>query len=490
MLEIDHIFMPMLWSIAGVVIIWFVLNMFLKNCFKSSAITSLITVLFFSYGHIIGALNKFPEKTFGVSSDVYLAAHYLLILGIAIFLIIKFFSNYLPTTGFLNFISIALLVYPSFIMITYSETISIEDSDTDIELTKAENIIFDDKRLEKPDIYYIVLDGYGRDDVLQSVYGYDNSEFINALEHRGFFIAKKSRSNYSQTLLSLASSLNMLYLDSMHSNDSNIDSYRLLLKSKIINNRVAKILRKIGYNFLTFSTGYSGTEIENADIYIKPGFSLDEFQFMLIGTTPFYHLLQVIPNKSPKYLHRQRILFTIDRLPDSHLEKRPLFVFAHIIAPHPPFVLANDEHFRMPSRIDILNFNDGFHYHMFVDSLQIEYRAKYIDQLKVLNKLILNMIDKLLLRKNIVIVLQSDHGPGVLLNWEYPDSNTFAERLPILNAYFFSDSVDIPVYDSITPVNTFRLIFNYYFNFSLPPYQDKSYFSKWSSPYDFIAVDN
>ena len=37
-----------------------------------------------------------------------------------------------------------------------------------------------------PDIYYLVLDGYGRSNVLLSDYGFDNSEMIAALRDRGF----------------------------------------------------------------------------------------------------------------------------------------------------------------------------------------------------------------------------------------------------------------------------------------------------------------
>jgi hypothetical protein len=66
---------------------------------------------------------------------------------------------------------------------------------------------------EKPDIYYIILDGYARADVLSNLYGYDNSDFIKPLEQRGFNMASQSRSNYPRTLLSLASSLNMKYLE-------------------------------------------------------------------------------------------------------------------------------------------------------------------------------------------------------------------------------------------------------------------------------------
>lgn len=489
MLEINHIFIPVIWSVFGVVIMWSVLNLFIRNRFKSSAVTSLITVLFFSYGHIIGALNKFPERMLGISSDLYLTMNYVLIAGISIYIIVKYFKKYFQITGFLNFISIALLAYPFIIIITSAKSINIEYPNTNKYLNKIENVKTNDKRIEKPDIFYIILDGYGREDVLKSIYNHDNESFLKELENRGFFIARESRSNYAQTLLSLASSLNMQYLDTMDKNSKDTDAYRLYLKSEIINNRVTKILRGFGYKFVTFSTGYSGTEIETSDIYLKPSFSLDEFQFMLIGTTPLYNLLQVIPNKSPKYLHRQRILFTIAELPNINFPNEPIFAFAHIIAPHPPFVLAYESEFRTPSKIDLLNFNDGFHYHMSVDSLQTEYKTKYIAQLKVLNKLVLDMLDKLLLRKNIVIVLQSDHGPGVLLNWEYPDSATLAERIPILNAYYFADSVNIHLYHSITPVNTFRLIFNSYFSLNLPPLEDKSFFSRWSSPNDFIAVD-
>jgi len=75
-----------------------------------------------------------------------------------------------------------------------------------------------------PDICYIILDGYGRADMLQSVYGFDNSEFINALEQRGLVVENGSQSYYPRTILSLASSLNMQYLDTMSKamNDSNL----------------------------------------------------------------------------------------------------------------------------------------------------------------------------------------------------------------------------------------------------------------------------
>src|SRR5207244_7041298 len=64
----------------------------------------------------------------------------------------------------------------------------------------------------KPDIYYIILDGYGRQDVLKDLYGFDNSDFIQFLQSRGFYVADQARANYCSTVPSLASSLNRTYL--------------------------------------------------------------------------------------------------------------------------------------------------------------------------------------------------------------------------------------------------------------------------------------
>lgn len=47
-----------------------------------------------------------------------------------------------------------------------------------------------------PDIYYLILDGYGRKDMLHEFYEFDNSNFIKDLHDLGFFVADESRPNY------------------------------------------------------------------------------------------------------------------------------------------------------------------------------------------------------------------------------------------------------------------------------------------------------
>jgi len=57
-----------------------------------------------------------------------------------------------------------------------------------------------------------------------------------------------------------------------------------------------------------------------------------------------------------------------------------------------------------------------------------------------------------------------------------------------LNAYYLPDDGDGLLYESITPVNTFRLIFSSYFNSRYDLLEDNSYFSTYERPYQFVDV--
>ena len=490
MMEINRIVIPIIFTFLAAVSLWAVLNLLIKNKYKSSIITSIFFLLFFSYGHLIDLVGRFIENTIGIDADLYVSVNLILIFTIISYLVLKFLKKYLVINALLNFIAIGMLVYPIFIIVQ-TELIKTNRQKNELEPKVNEKIVTDSDNVDKPDIYYIILDGYGRDDVLKSVYGYDNNSFINELEDRNFFIARKSRANYAQTMLSMSSTLNMDYLTSSKDDTINISIYRQYLSSKIKYNNVMSFLKKFGYKIVTFATGFSVTEIKNSDLYVTHSFSLDEFNFMLMGMTPLYKLLEVIPSKSPIYLHRQRIISAIQDIPEIKTEGVPMFLFAHIVAPHPPFVLSKNQKFVEKLKNRLLSYADGSHYHSLNTFLMEEYKENYIAQLKELNKLIIKMIDKILANtdREKVIILQSDHGPGLLLNWENPTANTFKERMPILNAYFFSNNKRVPVTESITPVNTFRILFNYYFNRNYKILDNKSYFSTWSKPYRFINVD-
>ncbi|MFZ1945948.1 MAG: hypothetical protein WAW06_00185, partial [bacterium] len=73
-----------------------------------------------------------------------------------------------------------------------------------------------------------------------------------------------------------------------------------------------------------------------------------------------------------------------------------------------------------------------------------------------------------------IIILQDDHGgPGLS-----PD-----DHMKILNAYYLPGLGPEAIYESITPVNSFRVVFNAYFGGELPLLEDRSYFSKVAAPF-------
>jgi len=121
-----------------------------------------------------------------------------------------------------------------------------------------------------------------------------------------------------------------------------------------------------------------------------------------------------------------------------------------------------------------------------------DYLEGYRKQLTFINCKIMELVDSIIENSNreTVIILQSDHGPGSTLSWSNPEKVDFNERFSILNAYYLSGNKDIGLYDSITPVNTFRVIFNHYFDANFDLLKDFSFYSGWNDPFRFIDVTN
>lgn len=333
----------------------------------------------------------------------------------------------------------------------------------------------------KPDIYYIILDGYARSDVLKELYGVDNSAFLAGLEQRGFYIAEESRANYCQTYLSLASSLNMTYLNEVAAATGEDSDDRRPLQDRVRQNEVVRLLKEQGYTYAAFSTGYAEGELNNADIYLTAPWSLSQFQSGLVGSTP------ISPTIALQYeMHRERLLYAFDHVPDMADVEGPVFVFAHITAPHPPFVFGANGEKTTPNRE--FTFSDGSHF--VGEASRPEYVAGYQAQVSYITTRAAAMVEAILARsaEPPVIILQSDHGPGSQLDWYSAENSNLTERLSILNAYHLPGGADARLYESITPVNTFRLIFDHYFGAGYGLLEDRSYFSTWPTPYRFIYV--
>ena len=339
--------------------------------------------------------------------------------------------------------------------------------------------------VQQPNIYYIIVDGYARQDVLQRYYDLDNEPFLRALEERGFYVARRSQSNYGQTYLSLSSSLNSTYLDDLARRVGTDSGDRAPLREMIANNRAAAFLRQRGYAFVAFSSGYTGTEIPEADVYLEPPGAMSELGQLLRASTPLPTLDEALGRGDLRHrAHRGRVEFTLGELPRAARKHEPAFVFAHVFSPHPPFVFGpNGETRGMEKEFST---SDGG---PFKGDDKAEYVRGYHDQVQFLNRRLLEAIDGVLASKRpSIIVLQGDHGPGSC--WEHANlaRSDPRERFSILNAYYFPDRHYGRLYQEIHPVNSFKIIFNQYFHAAEPLLEERSYASTWTRPYAFVDV--
>ena len=60
--------------------------------------------------------------------------------------------------------------------------------------------------------------------------------------------------------------------------------------------------------------------------------------------------------------------------------------------------------------------------------------------------------------------------------------------MSIFNAYLLPGGGHQLLYDSVSPVNTFRLVFNFYLNYNFELLDDRNYRSPFGRPYEFEEV--
>lgn len=458
-----------------------------RNARKAALFTSATVAFFFLYRPSFVSLQEMPALVkFGLNRHRQLAALFLLVLaGIAI-LLFRNKKPFLKLTYVLN-VTALFLVLPSLFTISWQgiKKFSGESS------VQSQAIKTKPLPANAPDIYYIVPDGYARQDVLQTVFNFNNQPFLDALKARGFYVASQSTSNYNQTILSLASSLNYNYLQALPEFPllQKADDYETIT-GLIKRSRTRKELASYGYKFLNIASGFFATEVEDADYYWQSHLSIffDEFEEALLNTTPLPDFVIYFMSKEYFYdLHRKMILFSFEKLPEITKVASPKFAFVHIISPHAPFVfdsVGNFVHINRP-----FSYWDGTHYLSRGGSIA-EYKKGYRNQVAYMNKLLLASIDSILAhsKKPPVILLQGDHSARIGMDWDHPEKTRHAEVHDILNAFYFPGKDTTGLYPEITPVNNFRMVLNKYFNANLPLLPDKNYYSGWDKRYEFTDV--
>jgi hypothetical protein len=488
--SVGVVLLPAVTAVLFTAVCSLLVGLLLKSWAKAGLILSLFLVLFFSYENcweeIRGVLVDAGMPR--IEGHIVLLAVWAVVFAVAICLIVRGRRDLGNVTYIVNVMAASLVGISLINICTYEfRARSLGSSAAGLEKVIPESTGVQQVS-NSPDIYYIILDGYGSAPILDELYQYDNGPFLEYLTNRGFYVATGSRPNYCQTALSLASSLNLQYLDGLVDLVGAEYPRRGPLSGLVQDNQVFQFVRSRGYKIVAFSTGWSISDLRNADVYRAPRWSPDEFQTALVNMTPIPFVVDQLGALDEYDAHRERILYALDHLADFAQMQDPVFVFVHVIVPHPPFVFGPHGEEIDPDYPYALH--DGSKLIVKRRLTREQYIEGYRNQVIFVNDRIKSAVDAILSQSDEppIIILQADHGPGSLLDWENVENTYLPERMSIFNAYYFPDGNYARLYDSITPVNSFRIVLDQYFGLQLGLLEDKSYFSTWSEPYAFIDV--
>ena len=490
---------PVVVSVVGAVVLLLAFRLLTGEWRQSAILVSGVLIIFFSYGHVYTILKTWRIGDFVVGRHRYLAPVALLLFVWWLWWGSRKRRAVAQLEAFFVVVGIAGLALPSISIARNWLTIS--GSTWEASLAGAESAYALEPRDAGagPDIYYIIVDAYARADVLQDFYDYDNSEFLDFLTAQGFYVATESTSNYHMTDLSMASSLNLEYLDDLAVEMGRSPESRMPLAEMIDHSRVRAALARVGYRFVAFDTGVPYTSLEDADVFISPRLPsflprrLTEFEVMVLRTTAFRAVLDgylqsqenpANPNAALAELHRQRVLLTLETLPEIPRWQGRYFVYAHVAIPHPPFVFGSEGEARtVEGDFSLLDGSD------FAGSGE-EYIDGYLAQLEWLSDRLREIIPRIIEDSETppVIILQGDHGPRSHTVWENSEETNMREGMGILNAYYMPEGGAGLLYPTITPVNTFRVLFDEYFGANLELLDDDSYFLFEFDPFLFDKV--
>ena len=497
LLPVTEIFLPLVIVVGITVLVLFLSKNKIEYRNKVALIISLIVILFFTYGYFYDIINDAQLENSEISRHRYLLMPYFGLGIVGVIFFIKSNRLFNNATTITNGIAISIIVVISINIATdvsygnffgspelgnnekflgvgaqdpLEELVVDHDSNQDLrtESKKIQNI--------KTDIYYIIPDEYPSNYALKQFFGFDNIEFLTFLETNDFHVVNNSFSNYPSTIQSLTSSLNMEYLDTITKGvDADSKNYHLL-NELLSDNLVMKKLSSQGYDVVNIGSlwGPNG-EFKNikSNLCEFKEVNRDSLSRQLIEKT----IISYFYERYFEQLRRDQIICTYNEIELlSEEQNKPKFIFVHILSPHPPYIFGpNGEHTIPGDSINSSSWNE---------------RNAHVNQVKFVNKNLIELIPKLLDSENKpIIILQGDTGSGYEIDWKSPSDVTVIERMSNLNAVYFPNNDYSKIHD-LTPVNTFRIIFNEYFDEENVLYENRSYWSNSDKPYQYKDVSD
>lgn len=312
-----------------------------------------------------------------------------------------------------------------------------------------------------PNVYWILLDGYPRQDILQEFFNFDNAPFVDQLKGRNFAVYDRAVASFPETAFSVSSTLSMGF--PINGIPPRMPSPAELQRTVRGQNVVVNTFRAMGYRYVHFQNGYdelTACPLEGA-ICIRgsaqssgSAIEFDEFNIALLSKTPVMDAIAMFTDADrtvEESVFMQGAVHEVtDRL--SQLPERgPFFLYAHVLAPHPPIRFKRDCSVRAAAP-DLLDWN-------------ATEKAAFIDQLICVNNETVTLLDKVIERDpQAIVVLQSDHGTAFRGQFKKPfdgwDLSDQKERFGALNALRMPDVCSDDTQGSVDLVNTFARVLN------------------------------
>jgi len=453
-----------------------------KDKIKGTVFSSFFIILFFSYGEVSLYLSNIIPA--GISTDALVFPLWIIILIILFRLIKKTKKTLRNLNKFLLLMSIFAILIPLWSVIRYETRRSYQpEAVSPLTLPSVNRADF---KNGEPDIYYIIPDSYASTAVLKKYLNYDPDAFVKDLEKIGFYVPTQATSNYPKTTLSVASTLNMEYLNYLSEYKNSSDQTAVM--PLINNSNVKKFLGNFGYKYYQlgawFVTPYNPDADRNFTLTGKWA-SLDSFSNLLLQSTMLNPLIislppgKIVGNSDTDVKNQNEYQFTM--VPEIAKMPGPKFVFAHLLSPHLPYIYGRN--CEILTRTETKKMTDA---------------VNFANQTACTSIKLKKMVDQIIKNSKTppIILIQSDEGVPYLRyelpaadDWGAASDSLIKEKFPIFSAYYLPGVSTSTLYSSISNVNSFRIILNQYFSASLPILPDKNYiFPNLQNLYQFIEV--
>lgn len=334
------------------------------------------------------------------------------------------------------------------------------------------------------DIYYLVFDRYGAAATMQEGRGVDNAPFVASLRNRGFYVADRAFANHLKTGSSLASSLNLRYLTDL-AEQMGAEARTWGPVFELLEHHAAgRFLQERGYTYVHIGSWWDPTQgNETADVDWGYASGSSDYVDTLLDTTILQPLAastgQAVADHGRR--HHEAARHQFEAIPRAAELPGQVFVFAHVLLPHEPYVFDAEGRF-------------------VADQRGRTREEKFSEQLAYTNREIDALLDALLDGgdDDPIVILSADEGPHPYRyaaadewDWRGATPTELREKLGILNAFYLPgvDPGEAGLHPEISPVNTFRVLFNAYFGADLEVLPDRSWaFVDSSHPYDLFEV--